>query len=362
MRDLIDLRRILTETRPSATAIALRILLRCLSLPYALAMVVRNKLYEFGIKRSYRSPLIVVSVGNLSVGGTGKSPAVAWLAKWFRRQGIRVAILSRGYGALDSGQNDEALELELQLPDVPHLQHVDRVASAIVAEAELDMQVLILDDGFQHRRIQRDLDIVLLDATDARAIRWCLPGGVLREPMGSLARAGVVMLTRCDQIDSADLEDQLGQIRRLAADAILVHARHRPCSLLCYPNQQKPVDELRGLRVLAFCAIGNPGSFFATLRQLGAEILETRVWPDHHGFDATDVQALHNWVAENSQAQVIVCTVKDWVKLEVSRLGDVELWALAVEMDLVQGTAELEESLQNLLAKLPDNQAGSSAR
>ncbi len=159
-------------------------------------MAIRNLAYDWGLLRSYRSPLPVISVGNLSVGGTGKSPCVAWIARWLRAHDIRVAILSRGYGQLDSGQNDEALELELQLPDVPHLQHWDRSASAVLAHEELEMQALLLDDGFQHRRMARDLDIVMIDATDPPSALHVLPGGLLREPLSALRRADVVLLSR----------------------------------------------------------------------------------------------------------------------------------------------------------------------
>ncbi|HAC89393.1 MAG TPA: tetraacyldisaccharide 4'-kinase, partial [Planctomycetaceae bacterium] len=127
------------------------------SVPYAGVVQLRNRFYDRQLLAVHDSPLPVISIGNLSVGGTGKSPMVAWVAKWLRNQELRVAILSRGYGQLDDGRNDEALELELKLPDVPHLQHWDRIASARLAHDELDMQVLILDDGFQHRRLARDL-------------------------------------------------------------------------------------------------------------------------------------------------------------------------------------------------------------
>jgi tetraacyldisaccharide 4'-kinase len=174
---LSDWRRLLTDPHPSVRLRAVRLVLRAASLPYALAIRARNACYTRGWFSTTHSPLKVISVGNISVGGTGKSPMVAWLARWLRARQVRVAVLSRGYGQLDHGQNDEGLELELLFPDVPHLQHPDRLASAKLAEEELDMQCLVLDDGFQHRRLARDLDIVLLDATHPAPARRLLPAG-----------------------------------------------------------------------------------------------------------------------------------------------------------------------------------------
>ncbi|HEY1186298.1 MAG TPA: tetraacyldisaccharide 4'-kinase, partial [Gemmata sp.] len=138
--------------------------MRLASGPYGLAARTRNALFDRGWKRTHRAPVPVVSVGNLTLGGTGKTPCVEWVARFFREREVQVTILSRGYGSA-GGQNDEALVLEDNLPDVPHLQGADRVALAATAVEELEAELLVLDDGFQHRRLHRDLDIVLIDAT-----------------------------------------------------------------------------------------------------------------------------------------------------------------------------------------------------
>ncbi|MBU6174878.1 MAG: tetraacyldisaccharide 4'-kinase, partial [Planctomycetes bacterium] len=166
-------------------------MLWCASQPYAAAVTLRNWAFDRGFKKTIGVEIPVVSVGNLTAGGTGKTPTVAFLAKWFRAQNKRVAILSRGYGAGSDGRNDEAKELEITLPDVPHLQSPDRIASARIAVDELGMELLLLDDGFQHRRIGRDLDIVLLDAREPFGFGHLLPRGLLREPLRSLKRADV---------------------------------------------------------------------------------------------------------------------------------------------------------------------------
>jgi tetraacyldisaccharide 4'-kinase len=144
------------------------------SWPYRLGVRVRNGLFDRGWKTVHRVPVPVVSVGNLTLGGTGKTPFVEYVARFYRDLGVRVAILSRGYGS-DAGRNDEAMVLEENLPDVPHLQDRDRVALANTAVEELEAELLILDDGFQHRRLHRDLDIVLIDATCPPTCDGCSP-------------------------------------------------------------------------------------------------------------------------------------------------------------------------------------------
>jgi tetraacyldisaccharide 4'-kinase len=327
----------------------MRLVLRAASLPYALAIRARNACYARGWFSTTHSPLKVISVGNLSVGGTGKSPMVAWLARWLRARHVRVAVLSRGYGQLDHGQNDEGLELELLFPDVPHLQHPDRLASAKLAEEELDMQCLVLDDGFQHRRLARDLDIVLLDATHPAPARRLLPAGLMREPLSSLSRADMVVLTRADQVSTAELAELRGRVMRYAPQACLLTAQHRLAALWTYPGEPSELTALRGAKVLLFCAIGNPESFYRSVLQQGATVLERRFWPDHHGFTADDIAELEAWCRTFPEAQYVICTMKDWVKIQTPRLGETQLAAIQVELEFTSGQAELESRLEALL-------------
>ncbi len=189
-------RAILSGQRRDLLAVAARGMLSVAEVPYRAAMACRNRRYERGWAEIHRVSVPVVSVGNLTVGGTGKTPFVAWLAQWFRDQGIRVSLVSRGYGGQTGGGNDEARELEQRLPDVPHVQSPDRVAAARIAIDELATQLIILDDGFQHRRIGRDLDVVLIDATQPFGYGHVLPRGLMRESKRGLSRADVVALTR----------------------------------------------------------------------------------------------------------------------------------------------------------------------
>ena len=329
--------------------------LKVLSFPYAFAAGAKNLAYSTGIKHTFRSPLPVISVGNLSVGGTGKSPAVAWIARLLREHNLRVAILSRGYGALDDGQNDEALELELQFPDVPHLQHWDRVASAKLAEEELDMQVIVLDDGFQHRRIARNFDLVLIDATDSPGAMWQLPGGLLRESLRNLRRADAVLLTRSDQASPMQLERIRQIVMRYVSAGDIYHAEHRPRSLTAVDRPEIPLDSLAGQKVVAFCGIGNPASFFASLRSVGATLIATRQFPDHHAYDADDVHSIGQWCSSHAinGATRVICTVKDWVKLQCREMGGLPLEALVVEMRIDRADSLGQQIVETALGSNP---------
>ena len=192
---------------------------------------------------------------------------MAYIARFARARDVRVAILSRGYGAED-GRNDEARLLEDNLPDVPHLQGPDRAALARVAVEELESEVLILDDGFQHRRLHRDLDIVLIDATAPWGCGYVFPRGLLREPPRNLRRADLVLLTRCDQVDRESLRRLRARVGRKAPGIPLVETSHRPAAWMTADKTTRPLDDLRHRPVAAFCGIGNPDAFRRTLTQL----------------------------------------------------------------------------------------------
>ena len=241
--DFYDL---ISGRRRGVGATALRALLACGELPYGLAVRLRNRRYDRDSSAVTHVGVPVVSVGNLTVGGTGKTPMVKWIARQLREQDRRVAILSRGYRAEEGAKNDEALELEESLPDVPHLQNKDRVAAARTAIEELDSQVLLLDDGFQHRRLGRDLDIVLIDATAPFGYGHLLPRGALREPISSLKRADVVCLTRADSVRSEARDVIRQRVSRVAPAALWCEAAHRPDRLINCVGVDRPLAALSG--------------------------------------------------------------------------------------------------------------------
>ena len=317
--------------------------------PYTCAVRWRNRRYDSGANETHRVEAPVISVGNLTLGGTGKTPMVEWIARWFRRRDVRVTLISRGYGAQRGSQNDEALELEQKLPDVPHLQNPDRVAAARVAIDELDCQLILLDDGFQHRRLGRDLDIVLVDATEPFGFGHVFPRGMLREPIDGLRRADVVVLSRADSVTQESREQIAREIRRHAPEAVYVEGVHAPRGLIAFDGREEPLDSLRDQPVAAFCGIGNPGGFRHTLETCGCQVIAFREFPDHHAYDRADVEALIEWT-ESLQVTAVLCTHKDLVKLGIERLGNVPLRAVTVGMEFLGGEQALQAKLQALLA------------
>ena len=317
-------------------------------IPYWAAVAWRNWRYDRSASKSQKVAVPVISVGNLTVGGTGKTPLVAWLARWFRQRGVRVAVVSRGYGVEYGQRNDEAMELELRLPDVPQMQNPDRVAGALAAIEEFQCQLILLDDGFQHRRLRRDLDIVLLDATEPFGFGHLLPRGLLREPVSSLRRAHVVVLSRADAVAPVRREEIRARVRRYAPSAVWVEASHAPHALVNSSGEARPPD-VRGKRVLAFCGIGNPGAFRRTLEALGAEVAAFREFADHHAYVRDDIAALAQATRECS-AELAVCTHKDLVKIRADRLGAVPLFALQIDPSISAGQSKLESLLVKQLA------------
>jgi tetraacyldisaccharide 4'-kinase len=308
----------------------------------------RNALFDRGWKRSVRAEVPVVSVGNLTLGGTGKTPCVEYVARFFRQLERRVALLSRGYGS-EHGPNDEALVLEENLPDVPHLQGADRVALARTAVEELESEVLVLDDGFQHRRLARDLDLVLVDATQPWGHGHLFPRGLLREPRSSLRRAHLVLLTRCDQVSASDRGRLREEIARHAAGVPLVETTHRPIEWVNAERTPAALDCIAGRPTAAFCGIGNPQAFRHTLHALGIAAEALRTYPDHHAYKRADVEELRAWAGQQARDAVIVTTQKDLVKLRLIQLAGRELWALRIGLHVEAGEDVLQQRLRSVL-------------
>jgi tetraacyldisaccharide 4'-kinase len=311
-------------------------------------MRLRNRLYDRGLKQVVRATVPVVSVGNLTLGGTGKTPCVEYVARFYRSLERRVAILSRGYGST-GGRNDEALLLEENLEDVPHYQGADRAALAAVAVEESESEVLVLDDGFQHRRLARDLDLVLLDATCPWGHGYLFPRGLLREPATGLRRAGVVLLTRCDLVTADELERLRGQVDRIAPGVPVALTTHEPDALVNAEKAEQPLRTVLQRPLALFCGLGNPDAFRQTLASRGGNVVAFRVFPDHHPYSRADIEALRGWAREQAKDCVIVTTQKDLVKIRLTRLGERELWALRIRLHVPAGQDVLDRKLKEAL-------------
>jgi tetraacyldisaccharide 4'-kinase len=324
------------------TATIARSLLRAGSWPYGSVVWLRNRLFDRGWLHIKRAPVPVISVGNLTVGGTGKTPCVEYIARYLS-ENQRVAILSRGYGQRD-GPNDEARVLEENLPDVPHLQAADRAELALLAVEELESEVLVLDDGFQHRRLARNLDLVLVDATNPWGHGFLTPRGLLRESPRELRRAHAVILTRCDQVPPEQVREIHQNISRFAKLPVF-ESIHRALCLVNSNDQTEALEAPAGRSVAAFCGLGNPDAFRATLMQLRLAPSLWKTFPDHHSYTRPDVEDLESWAAELPPDGFVLTTQKDLVKLRVARLGDRPLWAVKIGLECRDGEARLRQMI-----------------
>jgi tetraacyldisaccharide 4'-kinase len=338
-------REIVSGRRSGPVAALARAALRAAEVPYCAAVRWRNRRYDSGASAVHRLDVPVLSVGNITLGGTGKTPMVEWLARWFAARGVAVGLVSRGYAGRAKQPNDEARELAAKLPDVPHVQDADRVAAARWLLDEHRCQVVLLDDAFQHRRIARQLDIVLLDALEPFGYGHVFPRGTLREPPEGLGRADVLVLTRADAISADQRAEIRRQAQRYAPQAVWVEAKHAPRALVAPHQPERPLSHLASQPLVAFCGIGNPAGFRHTLTTCGYHVAEFREFPDHHAYSRADVSAL-TAAAERLGAAALVCTEKDLVKLAADHLGSYPLWAVRIGMEIQAGLAELEDKLK----------------
>ncbi|HVU90511.1 MAG TPA: tetraacyldisaccharide 4'-kinase [Pirellulales bacterium] len=345
-----DFRAVVSGQRRDVSAFLWRALFRVVEVPYTIAVRYRNHGYDRQVGVQHAS-VPVISVGNLTLGGTGKTPLVAWIARWMRARDVRVTLISRGYGAQQGARNDEALELEQKLPDVPHLQNPDRVAAAHTAVEEFECQLILLDDGFQHRRLARDLDIVLVDALEPFGFDHVFPRGMLREPVSSLRRADCVALSRADMVSPERRAQLRAIVARYNPQAVWLEMRHAPERLLAASGKTGSFADLAGQKIAPFCGIGNPAGFRHTLAQCGLAADNLREFRDHHAYTQDDVQSLGRWAREQNAA-ALVCTHKDLVKLGVDQIGGIPLWAVEIGVEMLAGEAALDERLQTIVAKV----------
>ena len=284
---------------------------------------------------------------------------VQWVCQFLRQRSLRVALISRGYGSQDGAVNDEALELELVLPDVPHLQDPDRFQVASIAVEELESQIIVMDDGFQHRRLHRDLDWVLIDATNPFGFGYCLPRGLLREPLSGLKRADAIILTRCDQVDAEELLEIQKTLRQwVSPETPIATSIHQPCQCVNSGGKSLSLQQLSEQPAVAIAGIGNPDAFYQTLREQGVELLETRNFPDHHAYQRDDIESLRGWLQSWKQKHPqlrLLTTRKDLVKLGVQQLAGVPVWALEIQIQFLSGQESLEQQLDDCCRGCPED-------
>jgi tetraacyldisaccharide 4'-kinase len=326
--------------------VAWRYLLLPLAPFYRGAVAVRRAAYRRGLLQRTKLPVPVISVGNLTFGGTGKTPTVIALARDLVRMGRRPAILTRGYKRLDDGQvvvvgpeprqtaaeiGDEPLEMARRLPGVPVVVDADRARGGAEAQ-RLGADVVLLDDGFQHLRLERDLDLVLIDAGDPWGGGRLPPLGRLREPVAALERANAVLITKAPSEWRPLVAEIERVIDRIAPRLQVFISRVRPSRVHVPGEGWLGSEVLIGRRVMAFAALGRPDGFADTLADAGAEIVTSRWFPDHHAYNEQELSEVVDQAAKASA--IPVTTAKDAVKLP----PDAGAWVVEVVIEPVEGS------------------------
>lgn len=351
--------------RPGLAGALLLAPLRLLALAFGAVVALRGWLYDRGLLPAAAAGAPVVSVGNLAVGGAGKTPVTLAIARRLAARGRAVAVLSRGYGAtrrdarvvadgravlLGAAEGgDEPVLLARRLPGLRVLCGPSRAALAAEAVGRLGADALLLDDGFQHRALARDLDVVVLDAANPLGNGWLMPAGPGREPAAALRRAGLVWLSRVDQAPP----EALARWRAAALTASgrpAVESRHAPVDVVDGAlGRSLGLDALRGRRVLLLSGLARPGAFRRTVEGLGGVVVAERRHPDHHRFSAAELdEALA--AAAAAGAEWVVTTEKDAVRLDPARAAEPRLAVVRIEAEVLAGGEALDEALDAALA------------
>jgi len=312
---------------------------------------IRLTAYAKGLFRTQRLPCRVISVGNISLGGTGKTPTVINIAGLLAMHGKRPVVLSRGYGRADESQvavvsdgasfiadpssgGDEPVLIAMRLPQVPVVVGSDRHRAGTFALDRFHSDVVLLDDGFQHIRLGRDLNIALIDGADPFGNGKLFPAGILREPLDALNRADIVIITREDQ--AADLVALKKTIRKYTTARIFC-ARYVPRDVVNVKSgETMPLTSLHGAALFAFAGIARPGSLVSLLGSLGADVKGLRSFPDHHPYSSAELEELVE-KASDSKADMLMTTEKDGVRIR--GMAPASLWALRIDLDVLERDA-----------------------
>ena len=345
-------RKLITCENPSFGYRLLRSILLIFSFFYRIAVALRNLLFDISIFKRTKVDAAVVSIGNITTGGTGKTLLVAWLCNYFSGRNITTAILTRGYKLRDSDLADEPAMLAKNCPKAQIIINPDRVEGAKRALTKFNAKFLIMDDGFQHRKLARDIDIVAVDATNPFGGNRLLPAGFLREPLSSLRRANAVVITRINQTQPEKIEEIKERVSRINPKIVFAAAIHKPICAKFIKDKQITLDELAGKRLYAFCGIGNPDAFFQTLSELALNIVGKRVYNDHHRYTEADIVEICQ-DCRYKQAEMIITTQKDWIKAALLCIEkfDIPIAYLAVELEFIDGQQDIVALVENAIKK-----------
>ena len=310
--------------------------------------------------KAHRVNAVVFSIGNITTGGTGKTPLVIWMYKQilqnekFKTKNLAMAILTRGYKSHLCRQSqiaDEPAILAESCPCAKVIVSPDRVAGARDAVDKFAAQILIMDDGFQHRRLARNLDIVAIDAANPFGFGKMLPAGLLREPVNALKRANAVVITHCDMVSGSDLAIVENKILTVRPDMTIAKSIHSPVCVKSGDNKQISLHELKDKKVFVSCGIGSPSSFLSTIKGLNVNIVGAKIYDDHHKYTAGDVAEIDR-KAGLCGAELILLTQKDWNKtIAFGRANEsIAMMYLEIEIKFVTGEDKLKRLIDKVIA------------
>jgi tetraacyldisaccharide 4'-kinase len=335
-----------------------------LSVGYRAALMVRERAYRWGLLKTGRLPCPVFSVGNITLGGSGKTPVVEVVARCLRELGAAPAVVSRGYGRDTRGvrvvadgdgvhldpraAGDEPVLLAERLPGVPVVVGENRFEAGLVAIQRCGATAVVLDDGFQHRTLTKNLEILVLNGRAPWGNQRLFPRGTLREPLSALGRAGLFVLT--NPASKADVEAATGVIGRYHPGAsVLVGAYEIDGAREIESDRRVSARELSGRRLLAFAGLGSPRGFADTLSSVGVRVAGLVEYPDHHWFSERDLVELARQ-ASAIGADGLISTEKDWIRLRGLGRPPMPCWILSVHLKLYSGRDRLLQALGRTLA------------
>ncbi|MDY6029005.1 MAG: tetraacyldisaccharide 4'-kinase [Acidaminococcaceae bacterium] len=352
-------------------------LLRGISYLYEFGVCCKLGLYRSGLKSREKLPCCVISIGNITVGGTGKTPTAQKMAVIIKNMGYRVVILNRGYrshwgkdiGVVSNGEKifmtayeagDEAYLMAKTLPGVPVVIGKNRAVTGRYAVEKLGAEVIIMDDGYQHWQLERDLDVVLVDTLNMFGNGCVLPRGTLREPLKNLDRGDLFLLTKTDQSSKISRLQLRNTIEHYNGNAPVVESVHHPKNFVEIADWYKGInvsvkelEDLKGKDVMVFSAIGNPSSFEQTLISIGLNILEAVRYPDHHDYGMLEMQYI-NERASSLKAVAMIATAKDAVKIPTEFIyseREIPLYILNMDICITEGRDKFLEYVENAIKK-----------
>ena len=354
-------RRLISGENSGLGAVLLRFFLGIAAQVYSIVIALRNFLYSKGWLKTHRVNAAVISIGNITAGGTGKTPLVIWLYKFLQKKQIQCAVLTRGYkthtkerGTRDEGREtkiDEPAILAESCPEAKVIVNPDRVAGADEAVNKFGAKVLIMDDGFQHRRLGRDLDIVTIDGTLPFGYGKMLPVGLLREPVAALKRADAAVITRCDQATEAELTQLEDKLQQINPEMVIARSIHAPICAKSIDNREISLEELKSKKIFAFCGIGNPDAFLNTIKNIEARLVDSKVYNDHYHYTDDCLADIYEQ-AKRLKADLILTTQKNWFSSFNTGKSkfDIRFAYLAIELKFVSGEDKITQLIKDALA------------